>query len=98
MRKIVLLSLCAFALASPALADQTDGKVAFVDRAGKAFNVGTAPTIQLSSPAFKATPQTIYMMGAAPTSFDAVKVGVPVRVNYHVVGSDAIADQILIQQ
>lgn len=92
MRKIVMLSLCAFAAAAtPALANQLDGKIGAVDRSSKAFALG------MSSSMYKTTPRTMILMGSTPTSFAAVKAGVPVQIDYHVEGSASIADRIVIK-
>ncbi|MBV9826959.1 MAG: hypothetical protein JO001_14975 [Alphaproteobacteria bacterium] len=95
MRKRVLLCVCAFAIATPALADQLDGKVGSIDRSGKTFTFGAQ---WLSATAtYKTTPTTVFISGATPTTFDAVKIGHPVQVDYHVVGPDSIADRVIIK-
>ena len=68
--------------------------VSNVDKNGKAF---TAMQTNFASKTYKTTPRTVFMAGSTPTSFDAVKAGNNVLIDYHMEGSAAIADQVVVR-
>lgn len=97
MLKIAVVSIVAIGLTVGAFAQSAmkqNGQVSNVDRNGKAF---TAMLSDYKSTTYKTTPRTVFMVGATPTSFDAVKAGHKVLIDYHMEGSTAIADQVAVQ-
>jgi hypothetical protein len=92
LASIMTVGLTASAFAEPAV--RQNGQVSNVDRNGKAF---TAMLSDYKSTTYKTTPNTRYMVGATPTSFEAVKAGHRVLIDAHMEGSTAIADQVVVQ-
>jgi hypothetical protein len=100
MRTLVLASILTCAVAVSAFADQKDGEVLVVDRAGHAFALGTNmgfPTYGAGKATIMTTPQTQYLIGATPTSFQAVAAGANVQIDYHTDGANSVADRVIIR-
>jgi hypothetical protein len=97
MRKILMLAfLTMFAMTAPALAAQQrkTGTIVALDSAAKTFICHWGGEDRT----YKTTDKTVFRVGAKNGAWSDLKMGERVNILYRVVGSDRVADRVVIEK
>jgi hypothetical protein len=96
MRKILIAAMLVAAFVVPASAQERHriraGTVTAIDDAGKTFSCHW----RTADWTYRTADKTVFLLGKKTGSFSDLKVGAAVKVNYHVVGKEWIADTVVI--
>ncbi len=95
MRKILMAAMLSAAFAIPAMAQERHGirgPVTAVDDAGKTFSCHW----KTADWTYRTADKTVFRVGKKTGSFSDLKVGAAVKVDFHLVGKDRIADMVVI--
>jgi hypothetical protein len=95
MRKILLAAMLSAVFAFPANAQGRHGirgTVTAIDDAGKSFSCRW----RTADWTYRTADKTVFRVGRRTGSFSDLKVGAAVKVDFHLVGKDRIADTVVI--
>jgi hypothetical protein len=95
MRKILIAAMLSAAFVVPANAQERHGirgTVTAIDDAGKTFSCHW----RTADWTYRTADKTVFRIGKKTGSFSDLKVGAAVKVDFHLVGKDRIADTVVI--